>query len=154
MQSNLHRAFGIALLLAGLAVMAGPARAQDLDLSAYRGRVVYLDFWASWCAPCRLSFPWMNELQQMYGNKGLVVIAVNVDHDHQPAEQFLKESPPGFKIVFDPDGRIASRYDIKDMPTTVLIGRDGKVHYVHSGFFPGKENQYLLHVNALLGGGN
>ena len=126
------------------------AQAQPLDLAAYRGKVVYLDFWASWCAPCRLSFPWMNQLQQVYGAQGLTVIAVNVDHDHAQAEQFLRETPPGLKVVFDPAGQIAGKYDIKAMPTSVLIGRDGKIRFVHSGFVAGKQDEYLAHISSLL----
>jgi cytochrome c biogenesis protein CcmG/thiol:disulfide interchange protein DsbE len=126
------------------------ARADDLDLSPYKGKVVYLDFWASWCTPCRLSFPWMNELQQMYGREGLVVIAVNVDHDRALADQFLQSNPSQFKIIYDPKGTIASKYDFKDMPTSILIGRDGKAHYTHAGFFPNREGSYLSDVKTLL----
>lgn len=153
MQSGLRRVLGLALLCAA-AFAADPAVAQGLDLSAYRGKVVYLDFWASWCAPCRQSFPWMNDLQQQYGPAGLTVIGVNVDHDRQAADQFLRQSPPGFKIVYDPDGHIAGQYNLKEMPTTVLIGRDGKVHYIHSGFVPGKEGEYMTHIGALLHAGS
>jgi len=130
--------------------LAGFAQAADLDLSAYRGKVVYLDFWASWCTPCRLSFPWMNEIQQSYGHEGLVVIGVNVDHDRALADEFLRASSPGFKIVYDPNGAIASQYNFRDMPTSVLIGRDGKVHFTHDGFFPAKEGAYAADIVALL----
>jgi thiol-disulfide isomerase/thioredoxin len=132
---------------------AAPAFAQDLDLSAYKGKVVYLDFWASWCVPCRLSFPFMTQLQQSYGPEGLVVVAVDVDKDRTKAAAFLQQMPPAFRIVYDPKGSIAQQYDFRDMPTSVLIGRDGKVHFVHSGFFPEKEGEYLMHVNSLLKAG-
>lgn len=130
--------------------LAGTAKAADLDLSAYRGKVVYLDFWASWCTPCRLSFPWMNEMQQTYSRNGLVVIGVNVDHDRALADEFLRASGPGFKIVYDPNGTIASQYNFRDMPTSVLIGRDGKVHFTHDGFFPAKEGAYAADIVTLL----
>lgn len=135
--------------------MAAPASATDLDLSAYKGKVVYLDFWASWCNPCRQSFPWMNEIQQRYGADGLVVLAVNVDHDRAAADDFLQSFAPGFKVLFDPHGTIARQYSLKDMPTSVLIGRDGRIHYVHNGFFPDQEEAYAGHIWALLnqGGG-
>jgi len=129
---------------------APAALAQDFDLGAYKGKVVYLDFWASWCVPCRLSFPWMNDLQQMYGREGLVVIGVNVDHDRAMADQFLQSSQSLFKIIYDPNGTIASKYDFKDMPTSILIGRDGKIHNTHAGFFPNREGSYLSDVKALL----
>ena len=126
------------------------ARAGDLDLTAYRGKVVYLDFWASWCVPCRLSFPWMKQIQQSYGHNGLVVIGVNVDHDRGLADEFLRASNPDFKIVYDPSGAIASQYNFRDMPTSVLIGRDGKVHFTHDGFFPTKKGAYIADIVALL----
>ena len=143
------RRVGFALLLS-LLPLGAVAQAADLDLSAYRGKVVYLDFWASWCTPCRLSFPWMNEIQQSYGRDGLVVIGINVDHDRALADAFLRASAPGFKIVYDPSGAIASQYNFRDMPTSVLIGRDGKVHFTHDGFFPAKEGAYAEDIVALL----
>jgi cytochrome c biogenesis protein CcmG, thiol:disulfide interchange protein DsbE len=130
--------------------MMGPARATDLDLSAYKGKVVYLDFWASWCTPCRLSFPWMNEIQQSYGPNGLVIIGINVDHDRTLAENFLRATNPDFKILYDPNGEIAGHYDFKDMPTSVLIGRDGRIHATHGGFLPEREGAYLSDIVALL----
>jgi len=148
-----HRARAIAFLffLAATIVMAvGPARADGLDLSAYKGKVVYLDFWASWCTPCRLSFPWMNQVQEIYGREGLVVIAVNVDHDRELADEFLQANGAQFKIVYDPSGAIADQYNFKDMPTSVLIGRDGKIRAVHNGFYPNREGSYAANINALL----
>jgi len=138
------------ILATCLDLVVNPAGAADLDLSAYKGKVVYLDFWASWCNPCRQSFPWMNELQQRYGAEGLVVLAVNVDHDRQDAEDFLRNYDPSFKVVYDPAGAIAQQYNLKDMPTSVLIGRDGKIHYVHNGFYPDQETAYSGHVWSLL----
>ena len=127
-----------------------PARADTLDLSAYKGKVVYLDFWASWCTPCRLSFPWMNEIQETYERKGLVVIGVNVDRDRHLADEFLQTNGARFKIVYDPNGQIASEYNFKDMPTSVLIGRDGKLRAVHNGFYPNREGSYAADISALL----
>jgi len=143
----------MSVLLFALA-FAVPARAQELDLGAYKGKVVYLDFWASWCVPCRLSFPWMNELQQSYASKGVVVVAVDVDRDRAQADEFLGQMPHAFRIVYDPSGHIARQFDFKDMPTSVLIGRDGKSHFVHSGFYPAREGEYVTHLESLVGGGN
>jgi len=131
---------------------ASPAAAEDFSLAAYKGKVVYLDFWASWCTPCKLSFPWMNDLARSYAQKGLVVIAVNVDHDRAAASAFLHDTPASFPVIYDPDGKIAERFNVKDMPTSVLIGRDGTVHYVHQGFTPSQEGDYAGHVLALLAG--
>jgi thiol-disulfide isomerase/thioredoxin len=140
----------LTLLMTLFSYSALPAQAEGLDLGPYKGKVVYLDFWASWCNPCRQSFPWMNELQEEYAAKGLVVIAVNVDHDRDLADEFLQSNNAQFKIVYDPNGKIAERYDFKDMPTSILIGRDGAVRFVHNGFYPNKEGLYASHINALL----
>jgi cytochrome c biogenesis protein CcmG, thiol:disulfide interchange protein DsbE len=123
----------------------GPA----FDLSAYRGKVVYLDFWASWCAPCLQSFPWMTEVQRIYGRQ-LVIVAVNVDHDRNQAQAFLRDRLVNFRIVYDPDGVIAKQYAIKDMPTSILIGPDGRTRYVHSGFYINRETEYASHVAEVL----
>jgi thiol-disulfide isomerase/thioredoxin len=145
----------IAIALIALIVSSGAKsdEAGTLDLNAYAGKVVYLDFWASWCAPCRLSFPWLNAMEEALGPRGLVVIGVNVDHDHGPAEEFLRENAANFRIVYDPEGRIARKYGLQGMPTSVLIGRDGKVHSTHSGFFREREGGYFADVSALVNKG-
>jgi thiol-disulfide isomerase/thioredoxin len=130
--------------------VAESAPNQVLDLNEYRGKVIYLDFWASWCAPCLESFPWMNEIQRAYGRAGLVVVAVNVDRDGALAQRFLTKQIPDFKIIYDPDGRIAKQYDLKDMPTSILIGHNGKIRYVHSGFYTDRKPLYLSHIRELL----
>ena len=139
-----------AALVLPVFLAAAPARAAGLDLSAYKGKVVYLDFWASWCRPCLQSFPWMNDLADRYKGRGLVVVAINVDQEHALAEDFLRQHPTDFHVLFDLDGSIADRYQVKAMPTSFLIGRDGKVHYVHSGFYPEKIGDYLAQIRALL----
>ncbi len=150
-------ASGYAVKFAAFSMVALPVAAaaetrasRNFDLSDYRGKVVYLDFWASWCAPCLQSFPWMNEIQRAYGPQGLVIVAVNVDHDGTLAQQFLRDKFVSFKIIYDPAGAIAKQYDLKDMPTSVLIGPDGKVRYVHSGFYTNRESQYVSHIRELL----
>jgi thiol-disulfide isomerase/thioredoxin len=138
----------VAVLLAFVPAQAG--QPVGFDLSAYKGKVVYLDFWASWCTPCRLSFPWLNALAETLRPKGLVVIGVNLDHNRAAADQFLSETPAHFPVVYDPDGHVAGRYDLQGMPTSVLIGRDGKVHATHSGFFREREASYFSDVTELL----
>src|ERR1700722_10218114 len=101
--------------------------AAPLDLGALRGRVIYLDFWASWCGPCRQSFPWMEAMRKAHQSQGLTIIAVNVDHDRVDAERFLKLFGGGFEVRFDPDGSLAQRFKVKGMPTSVIIDRGGKV---------------------------
>ena len=125
----------ISVFLAYACLAIAPSNANTpLDLNEFHGRVVYLDFWASWCAPCKQSFPWMNRMQREFGQDGFVVVAVNVDHVRPDAAQFLHEYSPGFKIVFDPDGAVAERFGVKGMPTSFLIDRDGHVHSEHEGF--------------------
>lgn len=126
------------------------AQAGMLDLSAYRGKVVYLDFWASWCGPCRLSFPFMNQLRYGSLRDDLVVIAVNVDHDSAAARRFLREHPANFTVIYDASGKTASRFKVADMPTSILIGKDGRVRYVHKGFFEKDEPVYRQHIAELL----
>ena len=104
-----------------------------VSLAALKGKVVYVDFWASWCGPCRQSFPWMNALQARYGAKGLQVVGVNVDAKRADADKFLAEVPATFAIGFDAQGDTPRRYAIKGMPTSVLVGADGKVIQVHNG---------------------
>jgi len=146
-RGSLLRLFATSLLLVSA---SAPTRAASLDLAPYRGKVVYLDFWASWCTPCHLSFPWMNDIQATYGTDGLVILAVNLDRDHAKADDFLATSRGQLNIVYDPKGDIAKQFNFKDMPTAFLIGRDGKVHAVHSGFEISKENTYLADVISLL----
>lgn len=103
-------------------------------LSDYRGKVVYLDFWASWCGPCKQSFPWMNEMQARHGAKGLQVLAVNLDAKRSDADQFLAQNAAQFTVAFDAKAESAKRMAVKGMPTSVLIDADGKVLATHQGF--------------------
>jgi cytochrome c biogenesis protein CcmG/thiol:disulfide interchange protein DsbE len=138
--------FAAALLLAtsslpALALEAGQA-APDIDLpgapaprlSELKGKVVYVDFWASWCGPCKQSFPWMNDMQKKYGAQGLQIVAINLDAKREDADAFLKTLPPRFAVAFDAKSESAKRFGIQGLPTAVLIGRDGKVLNVHNGF--------------------
>jgi cytochrome c biogenesis protein CcmG, thiol:disulfide interchange protein DsbE len=134
------------LLLSG----NGTVRATGLDLHAYRGKVVYLDFWASWCGPCRESFPWLAGLLRDYESRDLVVIGVNVDKDRTLAERFLGDTPAAFPIVYDPRGEIAAAYKIAGMPTAILIDRGGQVRYQHTGFSIKKRDEYAEHLRTLL----
>jgi thiol-disulfide isomerase/thioredoxin len=106
----------------------------SLDLTGLRGRVVYLDFWASWCIPCREAFPWMRDIQIAYKREGLAVIAVNLDHDRADADRFLKRFQPNFDVQFDPQGVFAEQFKVVGMPTSVLIDRRGMVRFTHIGF--------------------
>ena len=105
-----------------------------VKLSNTSGSLVYVDFWASWCGPCKESFPWMNKIQEKYKAQGLKVIAVNLDAKTEDAKKFLEQHPARFTVAFDPKGVIPKVYGVKGMPTSFLIGRDGKIIVRHSGF--------------------
>jgi len=105
-----------------------------------------LDFWASWCKPCRQSIPWLNEMKSRYAHDGLVIIGVNVDAEHADAERFLRVVPIDFEIVFDPDGEIASRYKLQGMPSSFVFDRTGKLVETHVGF---RDAQKADHESAL-----
>jgi len=113
------------------------ARADSpIDLDGFRGRVLYLDFWASWCTPCRQSFPWMQAMKDTYERQGLSVVAVNLDRHREDAEKFLVKFNPNFDVRFDPEGQMAERFKVHGMPTSVIIDRRGVVRFVHIGFRP------------------
>jgi thiol-disulfide isomerase/thioredoxin len=137
----------IAALLLLLPAIA-PA-ADDFDAGAYKGKVVYLDFWASWCVPCRKSFPWLNELAAKYPDD-LVVVGINVDNERASADRFLAKYPAHFPLVFDPKGRIAGGYRLEGMPSSVILDRDGKVVHRHIGFRDDHVPEYELVVRKLI----
>jgi thiol-disulfide isomerase/thioredoxin len=126
------------------------ASGRTIDLAAYRGRVVYVDFWASWCAPCRRSFPWMNALKVRHEGEGLVVIGVNVDKRRADAERFLRDVPAAFAIAFDPQGAAPAAFDVKGMPTSYLIDRQGVVVAVEEGFHDERAAALEARIRALL----
>ena len=111
-----------------------PGSDGQVGLGALQGQVVLLDFWASWCGPCKLSFPWMNEMQAKYGPRGLRVVAVNLDRQRAAADSFLRQAPARFTLAFDAAGELPKLYAVKAMPTSVLIGADGRVIQQHAGF--------------------
>ncbi len=143
------------LVIAMLPLLADGAVANDrqtpLDLTAYRGKVVVVDFWASWCAPCRRSFPWLDSMQQKYGEDGLVVIGINEDNDPAEAKAFLKSFPVSFRIVADRDGKLAREFDLVAMPSSFVIGRDGEMAVRHLGFKTAKQDEYETTLRRLLG---
>lgn len=107
---------------------------RSLSVPDRQSRVTYVDFWASWCGPCRQSFPFMNDLQARYGAKGLRVVAVNLDAKPADAERFLAQVPAQFEVLLDASGESARRYGVRGMPSSALLGPDGRVLMWHQGF--------------------
>jgi len=129
----------LSLLIASTAAGAADAPPAQAGphwpaLDAYVGKVVLLDFWASWCSPCLQSFTWMNGLQQKHEDEGLVIVAVNLDQDRALAEAFLAQRPATFRIEYDAPGAIAREFGVQAMPTSFLIDRQGRIRARHAGF--------------------
>lgn len=122
-----------------------------LRLDSLRGKVVYLDYWASWCVPCRQSFPWMNEMHSRYGDKGLVIVAVNVDRDAAEARSFLTQYPAAFIVAYDPEGKTAKALALKGMPSSFVIDRQGQIVGAHVGFREAAKAGIAEQIEALLG---
>ena len=141
---------GLLVAAAMLAVLSAPASGDSL-VSEREGKVVVVDFWASWCVPCRRSFPWMNDMVEKYADDGLVVVAVNLDKDRGAAEAFLAEVPANFEIEFDPDASIAREYGVEAMPSSFVFGRDGELVARHLGFKVKKQDEYEAVLVKALG---
>ena len=145
-------------ILATLGVLVAPATAgtettdAPFDLASLRGNVILVDFWASWCAPCRDSFPWMAGLERRYGRQGLKVVAINLDENRPAAEAFLRKFPNDFEIVFDPEGRIAEAYQVPALPSSILFDRDGRLAVMHAGFRRKDRKSLERRIVALLEG--
>jgi thiol-disulfide isomerase/thioredoxin len=122
-----------------------------LDLADYRGKVVVVDFWASWCVPCRRSFPWLEEMQRKYVDEGLVVIGINEDNVAEDAAAFLRSFPVSFRIVDDRNGDLARDFDLIAMPSTYVIDRNGEIVTRHLGFRIGLQDEYEATLLKLLG---
>ncbi|HET7607233.1 MAG TPA: TlpA disulfide reductase family protein [Gammaproteobacteria bacterium] len=119
----------VMLCVFGIGRAAPPPALQPVD-----GCVIWVDFWASWCVPCRRSFPWLNSMHRKYGGEGLQVIGVNLDKDRALADAFLAEVPAEFALRFDPTGALAKQYGVQAMPSSFLIDADGNVLASHAGF--------------------
>ena len=129
------------------------AQAGDLPFSQEQvadAKIIYVDFWASWCGPCRRSFPWLNHMQAKYGDKGFTVIGVNVDPEKADALLFLDTYPAIFPQVFDPDGQLATRYALQGMPSSVLLDAQGRELSRHIGFAEKHKEDYEQEIVRLL----
>lgn len=128
-----------------------PGATGPVKLSAMRGRVVYVDFWASWCGPCKQSFPWMNDMQAKYGAQGLTIVGINVDKKRADADAFLAGTPAKFTVAYDEKGTTPTAYKIKGMPSSYLVDRDGKVVATHVGFRDDERPMLEAKLRAALG---
>lgn len=122
----------------------------EVKLSDFKGRVVYLDFWATWCPPCLKSFPWMDGLQQRYKEQGLSVVAIGVDRKRELIEEFLKKMEPGFIVAQDDKGEVAKAYKLRGMPTSYLIDRNGNIVLTHMGFRTKDQDKLEAEIKSLL----
>ena len=160
---KVNRSFAAVLLslcLAG-AAQAGTPKEGDAfpDLSKFglegalpdiQGKIVLVDFFASWCDPCKESFPVMEELKQKYGDKGFVIVAVNMDKKKEDMEDFLKKHPVTFTIVRDASAKLAKEVQIPTMPSSFLLDKTGKVHAFHRGYKSDTKKKYVEQIESLL----
>ena len=123
---------------------------ENLRLSEYRGDVVMINFWATWCGPCRQEMPLLDELYTRYQRVGFNLLGVNIDDDSNRAMAMVQELGVNFPVLFDDRKEVSKLYDVGAMPVTVIVDRAGQVRYVHQGYKPGYENMYLDQVRSLL----
>lgn len=140
----------VGLLLFFWASLGMAAEQSMIDWNAYKGKVVYVDFWASWCGPCKASFPWMMKMHEQKKSQGLVILAINVDQDKKVADKFLMEFNPKFPIIFDAKGALAEEFKVQTMPSSFLIDKAGKPRFKHAGFFESKTAAYEKEIQQLL----
>lgn len=160
--STLLRIFLIAITLLPLSatarVDAQPAAdftlkslaGANVRLADLRGQVVLINFWATWCGPCRQEMPVLDKLHQRYQDTGFTVLGVNVEGEAGPARELADKTGVTFPVLVDEDQKISKLYDLKAMPSTVVVDRDGKVRFVHRGYKPGDEEKYVQVVKELI----
>jgi thiol-disulfide isomerase/thioredoxin len=148
----------VCISLAGAATVKGPAPnftlksmgGNNLKLSEMTGNVVLINFWASWCGPCREEMPLLNALHKKYQPLGFTVLGVNVEENVDGARSFLKNVPVDFPILLDNTNEVSKRYKVVAMPTTVVVDRDGNMRFLHEGYKPGDEKKYRQMIKKLI----
>ena len=140
----------VAVVLLATAPRAPAAPPQGLE--PVEGKVIWVDFWASWCVPCRRSFPWLNAMQEKYGPDGLQIIGVNLDKDRALADRFLADVPAEFGLRFDPAGGLATEFGVQAMPSSYLLDHSGRVLATHFGFTTADTANYEQAIRAALAG--
>ena len=121
-----------------------------VELSRYRGKVVYLDFWASWCAPCLTAIPEIEKIRGEFSDQDFQVLAINLDQNKRKALRFLRKHPIGYPSASDPKGKLPGQFGVDTMPTSYLIDRDGVIRYVHRGFQRGDGSKLRHEIRAIL----
>jgi peroxiredoxin len=145
-----------ALASSGLEGKAAPdfalksSTGENLRLSEYRGDVVMINFWATWCGPCRQEMPLLDELYTRYERVGFNLLGVNIDDDSRRAMQMIEELGVNFPVLFDARKEVSKLYEVDAMPVTVLVDKEGNVRHVHHGYKPGYEEKYLDQIRSLL----
>ena len=123
---------------------------ENLRLSEYRGDVVMINFWATWCGPCRQEMPLLDELYSRYQRVGFNLLGVNIDDDSNRAMNMIEELGVNFPVLFDARKEVSKLYEVEAMPVTVIVDREGTVRFVHHGYKPGYEEMYLDQIRSLL----
>lgn len=128
-----------------------PSRGGDtVTLDKLKGQVVMINFWASWCGPCRTEMPLLDQMYKRYSSLGFTLLGVNVESDSKDAEKLLQQVPVSFPVLFDKENKVSKLYEVNAMPSTVFIDRKGNVRYLHRGYKNGDESEYLNQIRALL----
>ncbi len=127
-----------------------PGNGNRLDLEGFGEQLLYVDFWASWCGPCKLSFPFMNELHRDFEGRGLAIVAISVDENRAAAEKFLKRNPADFRLALDTTGACPREFAVEGMPSSYVVGKDGEILYRHTGFRPSDPEQIREAINKQL----
>lgn len=128
-----------------------PSRGGDtVALEKLKGQVVMINFWASWCGPCRTEMPLLDQMYKRYSSLGFTLLGVNVEPDSKDAEKLLQQVPVSFPVLFDKENKVSKLYEVNAMPSTVFIDRKGNVRYLHRGYKNGDEGEYLNQIRALL----
>ncbi len=123
---------------------------NTVSLHDLQGQVVLINFWASWCGPCREEMPLLDQLSAKYGPLGFTLLGINVEEERELADRFLGGTPVSFPILYDRENGVSKLYDVIAMPTTVLVDRQGVIRFVHHGYEPGYENEYQDQVRQLI----
>ena len=123
---------------------------ENMKLSELKGQVVLLNFWASWCGPCRHEMPILDAIHKKYEPLGFTVLGINVDKKSEKAAAYLKDTPVNFPVLYDPSSKVSELYSVSAMPSTAFIDRDGNVRFVHAGYKTGDEKKYRKMIKELM----